>query len=312
MMGLANLVPGISGGTMLLAAGVYPEFIAGVAEVVTLKFRRRSVLLLATVVSTAVLAILILAGTVKDLVVEHRWVMYSLFIGLTLGGIPIVRDLLGRSDRKARWGMLIGFAGMVALAWVQTIGSQGGADHGGFAWMLLAGIAGASAMILPGVSGGYLLLVMGAYVPILSGIDAFKSALEAADIQAMWDPVMTIVLPVGIGVLAGVALVSNGLRYFLVHHRNLTLGVLLGLLVGAVVGLYPFREGVQPRPGDVVKGQVVDTQNLEELDPEDWPTQTFRPTAFQLGGSAALILLGLAVTFGVRKLGSDPTRDPGF
>ena len=307
LMGLANLVPGISGGTMLLAAGVYPDFIAGIAEVVTLKFRKRSLLLLATVVGTAILAILLFAGTVKDLVVDHRWAMYSLFIGLTLGGIPIVRDLLGRSDRKARLGMALGFAGMVALAWFQAHGAGSGADRGGFAWMFLAGITGASAMILPGVSGGYLLLVMGAYVPILSGIDAFKSALEATDLQAMWNPVMTVVLPVGLGVLAGVVLVSNALRYFLDRHRNLTLGVLLGLLVGAVVGLYPFQQGVRPELGDIVKGQVVDAQSLAELDPEDWPTQTFRPTATQLGGSAAFVLIGLAVTSGVRKLGDGPS-----
>jgi putative membrane protein len=229
--------------------------------------------------------------------------MYSLFIGLTLGGIPIVRDLLGRSDKRAKTGMLLGFAGMVALAWFQAHGAGSSADHGGFAWMFLAGITGASAMILPGVSGGYLLLVMGAYVPILSGIDAFKSALEAADLQAIWDPLTTVVLPVGLGVLAGVALVSNALRYFLEHHRNLTLGVLLGLLVGAVVGLYPFQQGVRPELGDIVKGQAVDARLLEELDPEDWPTQTFKPTAKHLGGSMAFILIGFAVTHGIRKLG---------
>ena len=68
LMGLANLVPGISGGTMLLAAGVYPAFIAAIAEVTTFRFRTRSVILLAAVVASAALAILLLAGSVKDLV----------------------------------------------------------------------------------------------------------------------------------------------------------------------------------------------------------------------------------------------------
>ena len=75
LMGLSNLVPGISGGTMLLAAGVYPEFIEGIAEIVTLKFRRRSLVLLSVVIGTAMLAILLLAGTVKNLVVDYRWAM---------------------------------------------------------------------------------------------------------------------------------------------------------------------------------------------------------------------------------------------
>ena len=83
LMGLANLVPGISGGTMLLAAGVYPAFIEAIAEVTTLRFRLRSVILLGTVVAAAGLAILLLAGLVRTLVIEQRWVMFSLFIGLT-------------------------------------------------------------------------------------------------------------------------------------------------------------------------------------------------------------------------------------
>ena len=90
LMGLANLVPGISGGTMLLAAGIYPRFIRAIAELSTFKFRRASIIVLAVVALCAAAAIFLLAGPVKDLVVEYRWVMYSLFIGLTLGGVPIV------------------------------------------------------------------------------------------------------------------------------------------------------------------------------------------------------------------------------
>ncbi len=90
LMGLANLVPGISGGTMLLAAGVYPGFISAIAEVTRFRFRIRSLVLLASVVASAALAILLLAGNVKDLVTNYRWLMYSLFIGLTLGGVPLV------------------------------------------------------------------------------------------------------------------------------------------------------------------------------------------------------------------------------
>ena len=66
-MGLANLVPGISGGTMLLAAGVYPTFIASIAKVTTLKIEVRSLLTLGTIAVCALLAILLLAGTMLAL-----------------------------------------------------------------------------------------------------------------------------------------------------------------------------------------------------------------------------------------------------
>ena len=96
--------------------------------------------------------------------------MFSLFIGLTLGGIPVVWKLIGKATGATWAGAAVGFCGMAALAWVQTAGlGEGRGDQSGFALFLVAGAAGASAMILPGVSGGYLLLVLGTYVPILAG-----------------------------------------------------------------------------------------------------------------------------------------------
>jgi putative membrane protein len=302
LMGLANLVPGISGGTMLLAAGVYPDFIEGIAEVSTLRFRKRSLIVLGSVVLAAGLGILMLAGVVKDVVVAYRWAAYSLFIGLTLGGVPIVKDLLGELDVRARVGVAAGFLGMAALALLQASGAAGTGANEGFVWMFLAGVAGASAMILPGVSGGYLLLVLGAYVPILGGIDGFKDALKAGDPSAAMQPAMSVVLPVGLGVVLGVVVVSNVLKRLLERQRQLTLGVLLGLLVGAVVGLYPFQQGVRPSVGDVVKGQALTALTLAELDEEDWPTEVFAPAPTQLGGSGGLILLGLGLTLGIRRL----------
>ena len=76
LMGLANLVPGISGGTMLLAAGVYPAFIAAIAELTTFRFRVRSIVLLGVVAGGAALAILSLAGPTRTLVIEDRWISY--------------------------------------------------------------------------------------------------------------------------------------------------------------------------------------------------------------------------------------------
>jgi putative membrane protein len=239
LMGLANLVPGISGGTMLLASGIYPRFIAAIAEMTTLRFRVGSLVVLGTVVVAAAVGILLLAGVVKDLVVERRWIMYSLFIGLTLGGLPVVWRM-ARPATGAVWrGAAAGFVAMAALALAQQSGAgDAGAAPSNFALLFLAGLAGAGAMILPGVSGGYLLLVLGQYVPILSGIEAFKDALGLRDLAAAMDPAMGVLLPVGLGVVAGVVGVSNLLKWLLARYAKATLGVLLGLLVGAVVGLW--------------------------------------------------------------------------
>ena len=157
LMGLANLVPGISGGTMLLACGVYTLFVQAVAEVTTFRFRFRSLVLLGTIAMAAAAAILLLAGPVKFLVEEYRWIMYSIFIGLTLGGVPIVWREARPVGKPAYLGAIGGFLAMAVMAFAGT-GASGG---GGYTILGIAGVAGASAMILPGVSGAYLLLILG-------------------------------------------------------------------------------------------------------------------------------------------------------
>ena len=158
-------------------------------------------------------------------------------------------------------------------------------------------------MILPGVSGGYLLLVIGAYVPILSGIDAFRAGLSAGDNAAVMQAVVEVLLPVGLGVVVGVAAVSNLLRFALKRFEKLTLGVLIGLLLGAVVGLWPFRAPVEPIPGDVHRGQMLNTAKIAELEVEDWPTRPFDPSAAQAGAALVFILFGFGVTTLVDRVG---------
>jgi putative membrane protein len=309
LMGLANLVPGISGGTMLLAAGVYPRFIDAVARVTRLRFALTPVTLLGVVVVSAMLAVVLLAGPVKDLVVERRWIMYSLFIGLTLGGLPVVWRMVRSLERRVVAGALVGFVGMAALSLAQTQGATAVATGGGFLLLFVAGLAGASAMILPGVSGGYLLLVIGAYVPILSGIDSLKTGLAAGDSAAVMEAVVGVVLPVGLGVVVGVAAVSNLLRIALERFEKATLGVLIGLLLGAVIGLWPFREPVEPIPGDIHRGQVVDAAMIAEIELEDWPTQAFDPSRGQVIAALAFILVGFGVTTLVDRVGRTSDRD---
>ena len=308
LMGLANLVPGISGGTMLLAAGIYPKFIDAIAEVTRFRFRFRSLLLLGCVAVAAGLAILLLAGVLKNLVVDQRWIMYSLFIGLTLGGVPVVWKLARPATPSLIVGGVLAFLAMVGLAILQAYGIVASGSSN-FLMMFLAGLAGASAMILPGLSGGYLLLLMGQYVPILSAIDQFKDCLKERDFVAIMEPAISVVLPVGLGVIAGIVVVGNLLQWLLNRFRKATLGVLLGLLIGSTVGLWPFQMGVEPRVGDTIKGQVVTAESLNEIDPEDWSTEFFRPTGVQIASSCFLILIGLGVTIGIAAIGGDkPSR----
>jgi len=301
LMGLANLVPGISGGTMLLAAGVYPAFIEAIAEVTRLRPRFRHLVLLGSVAGAAALAILLLAGPTKNLVVERRWIMYSLFIGLTLGGLPLVWRLAKPATPAVWAGAAVGFTLMVLMALAP--GNGAGSNGPAYGWLFLSGAAGASAMILPGVSGGYLLLLLGQYLAILSGIDALKTGLLEGGGSDALVAGLRVVVPVGIGVLVGIVVVSNLIEAALERFPKATLGVLLGLLLGAVVGLWPFQEGVRPTPGDLHDGEPLTASAIAALDPDEWPLERFAPTGAQSAGAVGLALLGLFGTLAIGRLG---------
>ena len=307
LMGLANLVPGISGGTMLLVTGVYPDFIGAIAEVTTFRWRLASLVLLSVIGGAAALAIVLLAGPTKTVVIEYRWIMYSLFIGLTLGSVPLLWRLSHPVSQRFFIGAGAAFLLMVLLAFGNP--TQTGHGEASLGLLFVAGLAGASAMVLPGVSGGYLLLLLGQYVPILSSIEKLRLGLlgtgEPAGLNwPLVEEALCVVVPVGIGVVAGVIGVSNLVRWLLEHHRAATLGALMGLALGAVVGLWPFQAGVPPQIGDLIQGHVVTPETLPRIDAEDWPVQFFPPSGGQIGAALVLIVIGAGATLGLNRLNS--------
>jgi putative membrane protein len=228
--------------------------------------------------------------------------MYSIFIGLTLGGLPLVWKLAKPATPAVIAGAVGSFLFMVAMQLGLGTGSSSGETSSVF--LFLSGLAGASAMILPGVSGGYLLLILGQYENILGSIDTLKRGLLGGpDIDLVIES-MTVVVPVGIGVVVGIVGVSNLLRWLLDRYAKATLGALLGLLLGAVVGLWPFQHPVEPELGSTIKGRMVTLESLPEIEANDWPLARFDPSAGQVAGSLGLAIAGLAVTLAIARYGN--------
>ncbi len=235
LMGLANLVPGVSGGTLVLAVGLYDRFVGSIARVSRLKFERRDLVFLGLLGAGAVFAVFALSGTAVFLVTHHRWAAYSVFIGLTLGGVPsLTREVPAPKAREAV-AFLIGVGVLAALAF----GSEGGALPRSPLVLGLIGAVAASSMVLPGISGSYVLVLCGLYEVV---IGALRPASLSDDLGAS----VAILLPFGVGVLAGVALFSNAIRSALERAPRVTHAALLGLLVGSVLGLWPFQEPEHP------------------------------------------------------------------
>jgi putative membrane protein len=311
LMGLANLVPGISGGTMLLAAGVYRRFVDAIAQVTTFRWSVESILTLVIIVAGAGGAIVLGAGLIRDLVHEHRWVMYSLFLGLTLGGVPLLWSLLRPFTPSAIAGFIGGILFMIFLALLQWSGAGDAAAsaEAGNWWMhLIAGLAAGSAMVLPGLSGSYVLLILGQYLVVLGAIEGAKEAVQSGG--DLTEP-LSVILPVGIGAVVGVVGVSNAVKWLLEHAKKVTLGVLMGLLVGAVLGLWPFIAPQEPIVGDVIRGQSITAEMLrsDQIKPEHWRTELFAPSAGHVASAVALTLVGFACSVGIGLLGGED-EDP--
>jgi len=327
LMGLANLVPGISGGTMILAIGLYEQFIAAVADVSRLRLRRSSIQFLAVMALGLFAAVVIFSGVAVLLVTEYRPVMYALFIGMTLGGAPE----LWREVRPLRPGTLT--AVLVGVAAMAGFASLGGSAplQATIPVLLLVGAAGASSMILPGISGSYVLLVLGMY-------DTVIGALSVSQLRESPAESLSIIVPVVIGAVLGIALLSNLLKALLQRFSAPSHGVLLGLLLGSVLGLYPFQRPVHPELATrdvrkavvavVVDGQpaaevaatvgAVDEAELEalalrwegrskgDLKRAGLQLERFSPGAIEVVSAVLLFLLGLAITRRLGRGGREP------
>jgi putative membrane protein len=273
-----------------------------VARVTTFRWSTETIVTLAVIVAGAGFAIVLGAGLIADLVTEHRWVMYSIFLGLTLGGVPLLWSLLKPVTPAAIAGFVCGLAFMIFLAVVQASGSSEGASVGTWWLHLIAGLAAGSAMVLPGLSGSYVLLILGEYLVVLAAVQGAKEAVLGEGTLA--EP-LAVIIPVAIGAVVGVVGVSNAVKWLLEHYKQATLGVLMGLLLGAVLGLWPFREPRQPTIGEIVRGQTVTAESLLEIDVKNWPTEGFSPSAGQWASAIALVLVGFASSVGIGLIGGD-------
>jgi hypothetical protein len=81
------------------------------------------------------------------------------------------------------------------------------------------------------------------------------------------------------------------------------------LLLGCVIGLWPFQQGVPPVSGDIVKGRIVTAETIGDVDPEDWRVEIFRPTAGQAAMSLALVIAGAMATAGIARVGGGSAQE---
>ena len=237
-MGAADVVPGFSGGTVALVAGLYDRLIASVSAGAgllgtVLRGRWRDVAaawravdapFVLTLLGAVAAALLTLAGPMERLLDDEPVLMSAVFLGLVLGAAAVApRRLRAAAPRHA------GLAVVAAVAAAVLLGLRPVADGTPpLGFLALAGAVAVCAMILPGVSGSFLLLLLGAYEPVITAV---------ADRD-----VVTLAV-VGGGMVAGLAAFSRLLDRLLRRHHDTVLAVLIGLMVGSARVLWPWPVG---------------------------------------------------------------------
>lgn len=307
LMGIANLIPGVSGGTMILAIGLYEDFIESVAGLTAFRWTAGRILFLVLLFAGAGVSIVGLSSVILFLLFRYSSLMYALFIGLTLGGAPLLWRMMGRHTPGA---IAAAVAGVLVMAGVAMM-SKGGQMPRNTTMDVVSGVVGSTTMVLPGISGSYMLLVMGQYDRVIGSI----SDLKDRDFSAL-----RIIIPVGIGTVIGIVGLSNLLKVLLRRYAKVTLGFLLGLLLGSVLGLYPFgrtptEKILQEQPEATVRQFAVDwgVEGADQLSGDvlvehviaGWPQRTRQGfVASELIGALVMLIFGFALTTLLGRMGS--------
>ncbi|MFF0674696.1 DUF368 domain-containing protein [Staphylococcus xylosus] len=239
-MGTTDLVPGVSGGTIALLLGIYDDFIRSISGIFSKRFWE-SLKFLIPIGLGMVIAIGVLSKLINYLLSTHTIPTMFFFVGLIGGIIPY---LLKTSKFKQTFNTLhyiLLVLGIVIIVVITLLNN--GDKHAGETLTLnsglvikyfIAGMCASSAMLLPGISGSFMLLVFGIYGTVMFAISEFMSLNFAA---------IPILLTVGFGVICGFLFSSKLIQYLLSYYTFLTYALIIGFVVGSLYAVFPGLPG---------------------------------------------------------------------
>lgn len=236
VIGIANVIPGVSGGTMMVSMGIYDKLILVLTHFI--KRIKEAVALLVPILVGMLLSIAIFAKIFSEVLFPRFPLQTNLFfIGLILGGLPVIYGKVKGNTIKIPQviAFILFFVMVVGFALVGE-GSGSSADItfsvGTVLKLLGVGIIAAATMVIPGVSGSMIMMILGYYNTIIDTINDFINALKAFDIAAMLDTFVVLV-PFGIGVLVGIVAVAKLIEFMLKKYPLITYWAIIGLIVAS-------------------------------------------------------------------------------
>lgn len=247
-MGTADLMPGVSGGTIALILGVYKELIQSI-DSINLKnlqsLKKEGVKrfwnninggFLSVLFLGIISAILSLSFAIDWLIAEHPIPLWSFFLGLLLASIFILKNTL------KQWGVLNTslaiFSAALSFFLTQMTPVNGEIS---LLYLFISGFFGIIAMILPGISGAYILLIMGAYSTVIGLIKDALTSLSNMQVELMI-PTFTKLSVFVLGIVLGLRIFASVLKWLFDKEHDKTMAVLIGLMIGALHKLWPWQQ----------------------------------------------------------------------
>ena len=233
ILGIANIIPGVSGGTLAMTMGIYEDIIKSISSI--LKTPKKSLKLLLYLGIGAALSILILSKLLNYTLTNYAFATTLFFIGLIVGGFPLL--LKKAKGHKVSLGYLLSFLSTTSLVIIlrllqtsENTVSLNNISLFTIIILLLVGMLAASTMVIPGVSGSFVLMLIGFYKPILNTIS------NITKINLLGHNLL-ILVPFGIGVLLGIVLTAKLIEYLLKKYEIYTYYGIYGFILASILVL---------------------------------------------------------------------------
>lgn len=245
-IGIANVIPGVSGGTMAVSLGIYDKLIGSISGLA--KNWRKSLAVLFPIILGCGIGIIGFTYTIEYLLSHHTYVTCMAFVGLILGGLPILIRSLRENMAKRRSGigisgtlaffLLFGVcAGMPFLNAGEEVLTTLTATPVSMVILFFIGIIASATMVVPGVSGSMVMMILGYYYGIIESIKTFFEALRSFDLPVLIDRAL-ILVPFGIGVLLGIFLIAKLITFLFEQYGIQTYCAILGLVAASPVAIF--------------------------------------------------------------------------
>ncbi len=239
VIGIANIIPGVSGGTMMVAMGIYDKLIHCITHLLS-EFKK-NVLFLLPIAVGMVIALVGSSFGIEYLFENFPIQTTTLFIGLIIGGFPAIwKNVKGNS---IKFGHIVAFLIFLAVVVFMAVMGEKEGKAADLTFNFVnalklfgVGVIAAATMVIPGVSGSMMLLLLGYYNPILSAINDFIRALVAFDMNGIMQGV-GVLAPFGIGVVVGIFAIAKLIEVIFAKFPLYAYWAIIGLIVASPIAI---------------------------------------------------------------------------